>query len=451
MRQAVAGWWRQEEGEDGIRESVPVRVLLTLAIALFIVWRQPEILTAPRFWAEEGTNFFAYAYAHSWWENLLHPQFGYYTLYNAIATSLAAAVPLEHAPAVTTVLAGTVQVGVSAAVIWWRLPLLPALWQRGVIAFGIQFLAHPRIWLTTIGVQYFLCVLSFLILLEEGQSERRAPLLSRQLLLAFNGLTGVLSCFLIPAFLLKWHRERSRSHLRYALILTACLLLQAVVFAAALGSNDGGVAFRLRATDPLRLVARFIHFQFVVPFTGRVIWLYNAVTTADGHITALLRPIIGTTPETCDYMVVQQLVGLAIIALLAVAVFTLRRKRDTWVVLTAFVVVAAFSTLFSVNSSGGPRYTYAPSVMMLVFTAMVARTMGISVLLRRTAMGMLLAAVLLCDYRPTMVFAYSPDWPQWRQELAQWRANPAYQLRLWPDSFVMTLPPSETPSRALGN
>ncbi|HZV82213.1 MAG TPA: hypothetical protein VFF53_08605, partial [Geobacteraceae bacterium] len=408
----------------------------------------PELLTAPRFWAEEGTNFFAYAYAHSWWENLLHPQFGYYTLYNAIATSLAAAAPLEYAPAVTTVLAGAVQVGVAAAVIWWRLPQLPALWQRVVIAFGIQFLAHPRIWLTTIGVQYFLCVLSFLILLEEGQSERRPPL-SRQFLLAFNGLTGVLSCFLIPAFLLKWHRERSRNHLRYALILAACLLLQTGVFAAALGSNDGGVDSRLRATAPLRLVARFIHFQFVVPFTGRVIWLNGAVRTVDDQITALLRPIIGNTPETCDYMVLQQLTGLVIIALLAVAAFAVRRRRDTGVVLTAFIVVATFSTLFSVNSSGGPRYTYAPSVMILVFTAVIARTADISVLLRRTAVGMLIAATLLCDYRPTMVFAYSPDWPKWRQELAQWRANPAYQMRLWPAPFVMTLPPSQTTSRAL--
>ncbi|HZV81410.1 MAG TPA: hypothetical protein VFF53_04500, partial [Geobacteraceae bacterium] len=87
MRRAVTEWWRKDERPGGMRESVTVRVLLTLAIALFVAWRQPELLTAPRFWAEEGTNFFAYAYAHSWWENLLHPQFGYYTLYNAIATS----------------------------------------------------------------------------------------------------------------------------------------------------------------------------------------------------------------------------------------------------------------------------------------------------------------------------------------------------------------------------
>jgi hypothetical protein len=443
----MADWRRRNEGGDGVRESIPVKVLLTLGIALFVAWRQPELLTAPRFWAEEGTNFFAYAYAHSWWENLFHPQFGYYTLYNAIATSLAATVPLEHAPAVTTVLAGAVQIGVSAAVIWWRLPLLAALWQRLVIAFGIQFLAYPRIWLTTIGVQYFLCVLSFLILLEEPPTEHRPPL-SRQLILTLNGLTGVLSCFLIPAFFLKWRQQRSRSHLRSVQILATCLLVQTGVYVAALGSNDSGVAFRLRATDPVRLTARFIHFQFVVPFTGRVIWLRDGVTTANDRLTALLRPVIGTTPETCDYMVLQQLVGLAIVALFAVAFYALRCKRDSGVILAAFVVVAAFSTLFSVNSSGGPRYTYAPSVMLLVFAAMIARTADVSALLRRTTLGMLVAAMLLCDYRPTMVFAYSPDWPQWRQELSHWRANPAYQLRLWPAPFVMTLPPPQAPFRA---
>jgi hypothetical protein len=414
-------------------------VLLSLAVALFIVWRQPELLTAPRFWAEEGTNYFAYAHAHSWWENLLHPQFGYYTLYNALATSLAATVPLEYAPAVTTWLALGVQVGVSAAVLWWRLPLLPALWQRAVVAFAIQFLAYSRIWLTTIGVQYFLCVLSFLILLEEPDPALPAPPLSRQLLLVCNGLTGVLSCFLIPAFLLKWRWERRRDHLQYAVILTACLTVQLGVFAAALLARDGDVASRLSATAPLRLVTRFILYQFVVPVTGRVVWLCESAGRFDAWLTGLLRPLIGDTPVTSDYVVLQQLVGLVLIAFFAAAVVKLRRRCDTMVIVTAFAVLTLFSTLFSVNSSGGPRYTYAPSVMLLVFCTSMAGQAELAPLFRRLSLALLLSSVLLCDFRATMVFAYSPDWPSWHQELARWRATPAYQLRIWPAPFVLNL------------
>lgn len=422
-----------------------VRVVLFLAVVLFIVWRQPELLTVPRFWAEEGTNYFAYAHTHSWWENLLHPQFGYYTLYNAIATSLAAAAPLEYAPAVTTWLALGVQAGVSAAVLWWRLPLLPALWQRAVVAFGIQFLAYSRIWLTTIGVQYFLCVLSFLILFEEPDPSLPAPPFSRQLLLACTGLTGVLSCFLVPAFLLKWRWERRRNHLRYALILTACLTVQLGVFASALLARDGDVASRLSATAPLRLATRFILYQFVVPVTGHVVWLNESVGRLDARLTGLLRPLIGDTPVAFDYVVLQQLVGLVLIALFVAAVVRLRRRCDTAVMVTAFAMLTLFSTLFSVNTSGGPRYTYAPSVMLLVFCTSLAGQAELSPLFRRISLALLLAAVLLCDFRATMVFAYSPDWPSWQRELAQWRVNPAYQLRIWPAPFVLNLgspPPS---------
>ncbi len=436
MGEALAGWWRRNVGGGG---SAPARVLLTLGVALFIVWRQPELFTAPRFWAEEGTNFFTYAHTHTWWENLFHAQFGYYTLYNSLATSLAAAVPLEHAPLVTTGLAAAVQLGVSAAVLWWTLPLLPSLWQRAVVAFGIQFLAHPRIWLTTIGVQYFLCVLSFLVLLEERDPGQTPPL-SRQLIITGTGLTGVLSCFLLPAFFLRWRRDRSRGDLRYILILTACLALQSTVFLAALAGKGGDVDFRLRATDPLRLATHFIHFQFVVPFTGRVIWLGDTVGQFEDRVAGLFRPLLGSTPATHDYLVLQQLSGVAIVLFLAAGTWALRRQRDTGVIVTSFVVVAALSTLLSVNASGGPRYTYAPSVMILVLVVAMAGHTGTPALFRRAAAGMLLAAILLCDYRATMVFAYSPDWPQWRQELQRWRSDPAYQMKIWPAPFQMTLP-----------
>lgn len=434
FRDRLAGLTSRSGGD-----SFTVKLLLTLAVALFVVWRQPDLLLTPRFWAEEGTNYFAYAYSHTWLENLLYPQFGYYTLYNSIATSLAATLPLTYAPYVTTYLAFIVQVAVSAAVIWWRIPILDSLFKKAVVAFGIQFLAYARIWLTTLGVQYFLCVLTFLILLSETGSARKFPSVLRQGILAFNGLTGVLSCFLIPAFFMKWRKERSQELLRYCLILSACLLVHAGVFATSFLHADGGVSSRLLFSNPLTMFARFFYFQFVIPFTGYKIWNYGEVKTWDAWLTGVLHPLIGDRIYAYNYMIIAQLLGAAIFIFIVFMALKLRKRAETQIMVAAFLIVTLFSNILSVNTSSGPRYTYAPSVMILIFLVGITGWKQIAAQLRTIAVTLVLLAVLMNDYRETMVFSYDSSWPTWRQELVSWQNNQEYAIRIWPPPFAMRL------------
>lgn len=431
----------QELADNDSRAATLVNVALTLAIILFVIWRQPELLVEPRFWAEEGVNYFAYAHSHSWLENLLYPQFGYYTLYNSLATSLAAAFPLLYSAYVTTWLAFGVQVAVSAAVIWWRIPVLDSLGKRIAVAFAIQFLAYARIWLTTIGVQYWLCVLSYLILLSETGTERGFLRMLRRGLLLFNGLTGILSCCLIPAFILAWRGNRCRETLNRALILSGCLVVQIGVYVSAVARHDPGLSARLLFPDMTGMLARFFHFQFVIPFFGHAVWNGALVRRAEAGIIDLLHLFMGDGIYSYNYYILQQLSGAAVLALLAVAVFKTGKRLETRIMVTAFATIAIVSNFFSVNSSGGPRYTFAPSIVVMIFLVSMTGWQEAGAFLRRTALGLVLIAVVMCDYRATMVFAYSPSWPVLRQELALWQANPSREITIWPPQFVMKLAP----------
>lgn len=79
-----------------------VAFFLMIVFILFI--RAPEIILKGRFWAEEGTQYFKYAYEHNILETLFWVYFrcGYYYFSANLSVLLAALVPLEFAPFVAT-------------------------------------------------------------------------------------------------------------------------------------------------------------------------------------------------------------------------------------------------------------------------------------------------------------------------------------------------------------
>ena len=84
-------------------------LLFTIGAAS-IVLRCPRLFFEPRFWAEEGSVFFAYAFKHSALSALTRPDGGNYDLPRNLASILAVNLaPLEWAPLVTTLFAFGIQ------------------------------------------------------------------------------------------------------------------------------------------------------------------------------------------------------------------------------------------------------------------------------------------------------------------------------------------------------
>ena len=144
------------------------KIAVSLLIIVINYIRIPELFSYPRFFAEEGSLYFSYAYSHSWINNLLTPQHGYYTLYHSLVTSLAKLPTIENAPLVTTGTAFIVQVVVSYYALWGNIPIFDNLIKKSIVALLIPLVSFPHIWLTTIGIHFWLPVITFFILISSN-------------------------------------------------------------------------------------------------------------------------------------------------------------------------------------------------------------------------------------------------------------------------------------------
>lgn len=418
------------------------KILISFFSLIIMIFRQPELLYQPRFFAEEGTNYFSFAHNNSLFDTLVTAQYGYYTLYNSFATALATLSSLENAPLVTVYLALSVQMLTIGMVIWGDRPIFDATWKRLVIALTIPVVSYAEIWLNTIGMQYWFCVITFLLLLEDPTSDGWRIRLPKNALLFLCGMTGVVSCFMTPVFLLKAIETRSKKFITYTAILALGSLLQVSAFFRALHAHDPGLQMRLVANNPVSLLTKTVIYQFAIPFSGRGVYELPFLQDISEAINSLIIRIFSSTPFISGFFALPFTVGTIILLFLLYHSVTKFRQAEIRYIAIAFVLVSGLSVLFSVNMSGGPRYTYAPSVMLVTMLVFLTGYQ------RRNVSTFLFAILLIAcsltanatEFRKTMYLSYNSEYPAWREEVRKWRiVGPAYPLQIWPPPWKMYL------------
>lgn len=415
-------------------------LISALVIALNIL-RCPELLLYPRFFAEEGSTYFSCAFQKSFIANIFSAHFGYYTLYNQLATSCANLAPLEYAPAVTTLMSLLVQIGISLYVLWGEFPLLDTLWRRTVLALAIPLISWPGHWLTIIGAQCWLGVGTFLLLLSAGGNKKLYAYAARAAYLLISGLTGVVSGFMFPAYLWRAIKEKSREFFAYAALLFLCLLVHAGVLLSALHSDSPELDGRFISSSITTMLGKTVVYQFAVPFTGRGFYERQDLVDFGAYIKAAAENLFSIRLLIHDLFMVPVMIGVAVILLTAVIIWQNRARLDVQLIAIALLTVSILSNFCSANSSGGPRYYFIPSLILLTLYTGIKELKCYRPII--TATCLLVATTLLAngyEYRSIMTRqAYRPDYPDWRRELALWRVTPAYQLNIWPTSWKMSL------------
>lgn len=411
-----------------------------MVIALNIV-RCPELLLYPRFFAEEGSTYFSGAFQKSFLANIFSAHYGYYTLYNQLATSCAKLAPLEYAPLVTTLMSLFVQIGISLYVLWGELPLLDTLWRRTVLALAIPLISWPGHWLTIIGTQSWFGAGTFLLLLSATRGRHLYSYAAKGGYLLLAGLTGVVSCFMLPAYLWRSVREKSREFLAYAAILFLCLLVHIGVLLGALLSRSPELSGRFSNNSFTAMLGKTVVYQFAVPFTGRGFYEQQSLVAIGTSIKAAVENIFGIRLLIHDLFMLPVIIGLVVIVLTVIIIWQNRSRLEVQLVTFALLTVSILSNLCSVNSSGGPRYYFIPSLMLLTLYIGI-KDMKCYRLVVAAATLLVLTTLLGNGYEYRSIMhkqAYRPDYPDWRSELVLWRMSPAYQINIWPTSWKMNL------------
>jgi len=428
-------------GENRVGKDLYLKSLLTVTVIAVIMLRCPEILYQPRFWAEEGA-FFAFAFNDGFWTNLFTPHYGYITLYNSLATSLATLFPLEVAPLVTTWMALLVQTSASAFLIWGHYRLLPCLWQRVGVALLMQLLAYSGIWLNTLGAQFFLATITFCVLMYDDEKRPGSVQVLHGCILVISGLTGVISCFMVPAFLYKYLMTKTKAMAIYAGILLASLLLNGLVFIAALLRHDPEVGLRLVGNDLARLFIKLMSFQFAAPFFGHLFLTTPKMEDTGFEIRKFIFNLTEFDSFRSESQVITFLAGSIILLILIMLLIKSFQNQEVKYIVILLVAVIPMSTLFSVQMSSGPRYTFVPSIVIGFFLASLLNNKEFTHTAQSIAGVLLLLSLIFnsFEYRRSITeTAYSNNWLPWKDEVRKWRQYNRYELAIWPPPWRVSL------------
>jgi len=244
------------------------KVLLFLGLVLLMIYRSPSLLIEPRFYAEEGSIYFSYAYSHSWLSNLFSIHLGYYSLLNNIGTCIATTVtPLKYAPFITTYISFLIQLSPFILIIWGSSYFFDNYIKKTVICLIILFSTTGDIWLNLISCQYHLSLAVFLLLIQDTDSAGVSKKWFNRLFLFMASLTGVLACFLTPAFIWKYWKQKNRENGIYASILLFACLVHVAVFIVFITQGYSGNRFVINSW--LSTLRNFYLLNILSPIFGQ--------------------------------------------------------------------------------------------------------------------------------------------------------------------------------------
>ena len=413
--------------------SLDSRIFLLAGFALLMWFREPSLLNHPRFWAEEGTTWFQHASTHSFLQNLFYifPASGYFNLMANIGGVLSSAtarfVGLKYAPLSTTIAAFLIQILVIAIILFGKSRLFTSEWRAvsGCLIVLFASTSVPEVWLNTINSMSYLGLIALLLLFEDVSEWPTWVKRGARTILVLCGLSAAYAIVLLPLFLLSYLRYRERERKVQCLILGACLLIQigCVVF-----SKFAGGGLPLRGTDVAADMSSInvLFEQIALPALGNnfALVLFGALGFTGAWLAACAFP---HAPDPSIRMV-----GSVSFLLIAGILWLLvsRRLNVNKLFLTAiFLILAVLTCVGSLNSIPYSRYAFLPG---LVFLFLVLSNIESGSRRIRSVICMLVLAFALANGIISYRELPDPSAPRWSHEVAKWKADHKYKLRIWP-------------------
>ncbi len=390
------------------------------AVLAFI--KCPGLFLDPRFWAEEGSVYFAKLREASFWQALTLTNLGSYQGLENLSVYLATLVPLEFAPTVTTYLAFLLHAAVA-----FQIATVAAAYGLSrivgllLVAAWVLVPQSYEVWLSATNMQWVVGVSMLMVFALPAQQLERQPLLYTAWA-TVCGLSGIPGVLLAPFFLIRWVDEKSKALLAIGIAGLACGLVQAAVVVT-LGSSG-----RQYVTDPLLLVMPTVLQSILAPlfsaeFAGAIGYAINThLPHIDGMLLGCLILAAGvghlaySSSQSVAGALTVQVIGLAVLVSLIQTFGALGNARDL------------------LSGYGGARYYLFGSMSLCLLLAW--GTKSADALLRKEAFALLVLVTLTgvaVRYTSTTV-AVMLAGPSFRQQVRDCdrSAAPACRVQLWP-------------------
>jgi hypothetical protein len=430
---APEGWFPR------LRAALARRRTRWVALAPFfalVVWREPDLFFAPRFWAEEGTNYFRHALEHPWTRALFDlsavPYNPYWHPIPHLSTIAAANWgSLESAPAFTTAAWCLVVLALALVVLYGRAELLNGAWRRAVgLLAPLLAVANSENWVSTLGAHFFCDIALLLLVLEAEKVEGKRRILS---LAAFGvlALISPTSWLLVPAALFLAYRNL-RAHRAYVVALGVMVAFHVILSV---------FGFPVHPREPPELAAA-PHLWIV----KLLLWPLAGHRIADAYADFAVHATSGL------YLGLSVGLGVLTIALYLGTWIASRRDTTTAVLLLTHAAAAAGALLLGLHVGKtllpvfhGGRYAWLPNALLLLL--LIHQLDSTNPPTRAPSQGVFAALFAAAVAAGVVQFRYPEPvraWaraPSWQEEVKMFRDNPAYdRLRIAPSGWVVVLP-----------
>jgi hypothetical protein len=410
------------------RSALLLDVLGACAVFLVIAfWKAPGLFRHPRFWAEEGTVFYAGFLGKSFIECISYTGHGSLQILSNAIVYLAAQAPFAFAPAVTTYLALGLHLLIVAQIVLFARAHVLGRW-IGLLLVGTWALlpATYEVWLTSINAQWVagISVLLLFTMPSDWIERHRRGALACCVVYALSGVPAVVFA---PVFLLRATVERSRLLAAMAAILGAGAALQLAVI---VGVPDP----RPLTTDPLVLILPIFLQTVLAPLLSG---------DFAGQIALLIRE--AAPPDSAVAIINALAIGVGIMTLATAAAYSSGRKKHALLLLSAWVLVTEVQNFAAVdphaNVAGwlGGRYFLCGSVCLCLLLAW--GTTARQAALRAISISLLCMVVFIgaVEARLSVYAQEMTHGPSWRRQLDACQSGQLCKMTVWGGGRIWTL------------
>ena len=313
-------------------------VIAFFLLLILAIIRKPEFFNIPRIWAEEGLYYDSFI-KESFFNFLIQPNLGYYSLVNKIIVLISSLFPLEFLPLSFTLLSFLF----TMLIVFTPFIIKGELWEffyvKILLSYFILTLSPSYTWLNFISLQFFFPIfIVFLFLSDSVQSKNsKAYIYSIYLL---GCLTGVISLIFSSFLLISKSLKKNELYTNLMYIFLFSLLIQISSFVYCFITNDG-----------------YGHLDFK-----------NLINIIDGFNNTLFYLV---NPKFIQEYSrgINFLFKLIFIVYLSI-IYRKKNKYLNYIILT-FLTISLLISFLSISMKSGPRYSFPISffAVLTVFAA----------------------------------------------------------------------------------
>ncbi|MBY0425668.1 MAG: hypothetical protein K2Q22_08540 [Cytophagales bacterium] len=376
--------------------------LYSFLICIFLVcFRDIEFLKNPTFWADEGTHLFTKS-LRSGWSSLFVTHAGYLQIPQSFVNIISSQwVRLEDAP----ILTAWVSIGIcliAPAIILWGESIFEWLpYERLLLAVVTIVACEDGNSYTTMNYHFIFSWISVLLFFEKTEGASNIKVFIYSLLMLIGSLSGPLPSIIGLFYLIRFIQVRNRTDFIYLTVVSIGLSVSVYFFLSQYFANDPAIhKSRFVNIVPEYSVMRF----FLMSLIGNTLGYFESISRVGAFLAY----------------------GFFIYIFRKFASSDVRYRYLIWVMISYAIIPFVLSG----SMAGGTRYIYTAN--MLFFVLLLFHSKSTTYFSPTFAFASWLVLAALISYTPKHSNIVLLKRIDWKSEVAKWRKDPNYEIKIYP-------------------